>query len=412
MNSKFIIALSAAAVVASAFAGGTEGNNRPRGFRLGSSNLTLLPYVNLAYTYDTNIDQIHKATRDNIVLITPGAALKYDNQNGFKIDSRIFYTHRWYLKYSGLNQDSYGEGIELEKNTSNKGEKGWSFGLREQYHKIGQDDDMTKSDGRGMWRDRETIDVNGTIQRRFTDRFHATLTAAYNRMDYDNDKKKYGKLYGWTRYTVGGQLGYGITENTDLLLAAGYSKYRHGKSSDTVRSFSNNSQGYSIMAGLGSRLDRQWTYRALVGASWFEYGNEYDTRGWTYQVSSKWQATDRMSVVLLGSSYYQPSETTAATATKVYTVSAGMNYLFTDHLKGSFDIAYRNDDRVYTNHIQKRGNRDEDYLCGRIRADWYFNRYASLYAAVEYEWIDYASPDNKNWSYDRFRGTLGLQLHY
>ena len=165
-----------------------------------------------------------------------------------------------------------------------------------------------------------------------------------------------------------------------------------------------------MLAGLSSRLDRQFTYRVLVGGSWFEFGREYDTEGWTYQVSSNWKVTNRLNVSLLGSSYYQPSETTACSATKVYTLSAGARYLFTDRVAGSLNVAYRNDDRVYTNRIYSYGNRDEDYLCLRVRGDWYFNRYASLYAAYEYEWIDYSG--NSDWSYDRHRVTVGVQLHY
>ena len=409
MNSKILIALSAAVLAGGAFAEGTEGGNRPRGIRLFNDNLTLLPYLNLAYTYDSNIDQVHKAVDDSLFLVTPGAELKYDNDNGLLVDAKIFYSHKWYCQYSGLNQNSYGEGFHIEKNTSKKGEKGWSFLFREQYRKLGQNDDMTKSDGRGMWRDRQTLGVNGAIERRW-ERLHATLTGAYDWIDYENDKKKYGKLYGWSRYSAGLELGYGLTENTDLVLAGGYSKYHHSKGWGARSNISDSSQSFSVLAGLSSRLDRQFTYRVLVGGSWFEFGREYDTEGWTYQVSSNWKVTNRLNVSLLGSSYYQPSETTACSATKVYTLSAGARYLFTDRVAGSLNVAYRNDDRVYTNRIYSYGNRDEDYLCLRVRGDWYFNRYASLYAAYEYEWIDYSG--NSDWSYDRHRVTVGVQLHY
>ena len=407
MNSKFIIALSAVAVAGGVLAASTEGGNRPRGFKFLGDKLTLLPYVNLAYTFDTNIDQVHKNVHDSIFLVTPGAELKYDNKDGFVVDAKVFYTHKWYCKYSSLNQDSYGEGLHIEKNTSKKGEKGWSFVFRENYAKFGQNDDMTKSDGRGIWRDREQINVTGAIQRRFGDRFHATVNGAYDWLDYDNDKKKYGKLYGWTRYSAGLEFGYGLTELTDLLVAGSYQKYTHSKGYNGI---SNTSQGWTIMGGIGSRLDRQITYRALLGASWFEYGRDYTDHGWTYQLSANWKATDRLNIVLLGSSYYQPSESVACSATKVYSLSAGAKYRFTDRFSGSADVAYRKDDRVYTNRDFSKYNRNEDYVLGRLRGDWYFNRYTSLYAALEYEWVDYAG--STYLSYNRFRGTVGLQLHW
>ena len=409
MKSKFLIALSAAAVAGSVFAASTEAGNRPRGFKLLDNKLTFMPYVNLAYTYDSNIDQVHKAVHDSIFLVTPGAELKYDDHNGFVVDGKLFYTHKWYGKYNKLNQNSYGESIHIEKNTSKKGEKGWTFLLRESYAKYGQNDDMTKSDGRGIWRDRDQLGVNGAIQRRW-DRFSATVNGSYDWLDYDNDKKKYGKLYGWTRYAAGVQFGYGLTDMTDLLVAGSYQKYTHSKGYSDRYHISDTSQGWTLMGGIGSRLDRQITYRALLGASWFEYGRESHDAGWTYQVDAKWQVTDRLNIALLGSSYYQPSESVACSANKVYSISAGARYRFTDKLTGSADIAYRKDDRVYTNRAYSRYSRNEDYVCGRLRGDWYFNRYASLYAAFEYEWVDYDG--NTFLSYDRCRGTVGLQLHW
>ena len=407
MKSKFLIALSAAAVAGSVFASGTEGGNRPEGFSFFDKKLTLKPYVNLAYTYDTNIDQVHKAVRDSIFLVTPGAELKYDNKNGFVVDAKVFYTHKWYCKYSGLNQDSYGEGITLKKDTSKKGEKGWSFVFEESYRKYGQNDDMTKSDGRGIWRDREQLGVNGAIQRRWGERFHTTINGSYDWLDYDNDKKKYGKLYGWTRYAAGMQFGYGITRRTDALIAGSYQKYTHSKGYNGI---ANNSQGWTLMGGIGSRLDETFTYRALLGGSWFEYGHDYDDYGWTYQLSANWKHGDRLNVAVLGSSYYQPSESVACSANKVYSISAGVKYRFWDRVTGAFDVAYRKDDRVYTNRAYSKYTRNEDYCCGRLRGDWYFNRYASIYAAAEYEWVDYSG--STFLSYNRIRGTVGLQLHW
>ena len=408
MNSKVLIALSAVAVAGSVFAASTEGGNRPKGFKFLGNKLTLMPYVNLAYTYDTNIDQVHKNVHDSIFLVTPGAELKYDNKDGFIVDTKLFYTHKWYAKYGKLNQNSYGESIAIQKDTSKKGEKGWSFVFRERYAKYGQNDDMTKSDGRGIWRDREQLGVNGAIQRRWSEEFHTTLNGSYDWLDYENDKKKYGRLYGWSRWAVGAEAGWGIGEFTDLLAAASYQKYVNSRKG--YANLDNESQGVTLMGGLGSRLDRQITYRALVGASWFEYAGEYDDWGWTYQLSANWKVNDRLNVAVLGSSYYQPSESVVASANKVYSFSAGARYRFTDRITGSADVAYRKDDRVYTNRALSKYTRNEDYACGRLRGDWYFNRYASLYAAFEYEWIDYHG--STFLSYNRCRGTVGLQLHW
>ena len=97
------------------------------------------------------------------------------------------------------------------------------------------------------------------------------------------------------------------------------------------RHYSPNSDAYSVMAGLGSHMTELITYRALMGASWFDYGNAGDTDcGWTYSLDANWRITRQLQFSALGKSYYQPSERTVGQAIKVYSLSGGFSYLTMD----------------------------------------------------------------------------------
>ena len=167
------------------------------------------------------------------------------------------------------------------------------------------------------------------------------------------------------------------------------------------------------MAGLGTHATEKIQYRALVGASWLEYGGHSGTdSGWTYQLSGNWRVTRQVQLSLLGSSYYQPSERSCGTAIKVYSLSAGVSYLtLGDKLNLHGDVAFRHEENVYSDRYLSSGNNyDEDILSIRLGATYTINRWVSVFANLmwEEEWCD----NHSDYDYDRFRGTLGVRLHY
>ncbi len=385
--------------------------DKPQGFRFFNQHLTIKPYVALSYTYDSNIDTARHAEGDSIFCIQPGADFDWKGDRWALVGS-LWYRRNAYCKYSNeMGENSFGESLAYKWTTSKQDERGWSLILAEQYRYIDQSDALGSGDGRGVWRDRETFDASGVLQRRFTERLHAELQGQYNWIDYKNDTGKYAPLYGWSEYSVGAQAGYASSKWTDFLIAGGYSHYRQ-KKGHGYRNYSNESQVWTVQAGLGSHATEKITYRALMGASWLDYGGHSNADcGWTYSFDANWRVTRQLQVSALGKSYYQPSERTVGQAVKVYSLSGGLSYLtLGDKMTLSANLAWRYEDTCYNDRYLGYGNDfDEQILSARVGANYTINRWMSVFAQVtwEEEWCDV-----KAYGYDRFRGTIGMRFHY
>ena len=179
----------------------------------------------------------------------------------------------------------------------------------------------------------------------------------------------------------------------------------------TYRNYSDKSDSYSIQAGLGTRATERISYRALMGASWLDYGNSTDC-GWTYTLSANWRIHRQVQLSLLGSSYYEPSDEYVGQARKVYTLSGGISYLtLGDRLRLSGNLAWRFDETVYSDAIYtSRYNYDRSHISARLAADYLLNRWTSIFAQLI--WDNESASSNSNLDYDRFRGVLGVRFHY
>ena len=390
--------------------------SRPTGFRFFNNHLTIKPYVSLTYTYDSNIDTARHAEDDSIFAVTPGAEFEWRGEK-WALTGSLWYRYRYYCEYNhDMGENSYGEKLAYTYSSSAKNEKGWTLMLAERYGFYNQSDDLTSRNGRGVWRDRETFDAQGVLERRFTERWHADVQAQYTWLDYKNKTGHYAPLNGWSQYGGGVQAGYAASRWTDLLVAAGYSRYtqKTGSQRGLSRHYSNNSDAYSVMAGLGSHMTELITYRALMGASWFDYGDAGDRDcGWTYTLSANWRIHRQVQLSVMGSSYYQPSERYVGQAVKVYTLGGGVSYLtLGDRLNLTANVSWRYEENIYSDSAYThRQNYDESWLSARLGADYLVNRWMSVFANImwEQEWCGHG---NKDYDYDRFRGTLGVRFHY
>ena len=302
--------------------------DKPRGIRpFDSQRLTIKPYVALSYTYDSNIDTSHHAADDSIFCVNPGADFTWQGDR-WELAGTLWYRYNAYCDYSKeMGENSYGEALTYKWSNVSEDGKGWNLLLAERYQYINQSDSITYGDGRGIWRDREHLDASGVLERRFANKWHASVSGQYNWLDYKNDTGKYAPLYGWSQYAVGLEGGYIASPWTDLLIAGGYSHYTQ-KQGHGYRNYSNSSEVWSIQAGIGTRATERITYRALMGVSQLEYGGRGNTDcGWTYQLSANWRVTRQVQLSALGNSYYQPSERSLGQAVKVYSLSGGVSYL-------------------------------------------------------------------------------------
>ena len=136
-----------------------------------------------------------------------------------------------------------------------------------------------------------------------------------------------------------------------------------------------------------------------------------DLGGFTYQVSGEWKISDTWRTMILGSSYFQPSESQQGTATKVYSVSWGITKsLLRSRLKASFDIAYRREEREYA--YDNSSRYEQNILTGRLGLVYRVNRFLDIYGNLEYQTTESDVSTSYTYDYDRFRATIGARLTY
>ncbi|MBR5549686.1 MAG: outer membrane beta-barrel protein [Kiritimatiellae bacterium] len=413
MNAKFSAFATAMVVSASVLTVSADVVDRPSGFKIGE-RMTLRPYVSLSYTYDSNVDSAKHAKDGSTWVVNPGLGAEYKGDN-WEIAGRAWYRYHAYNRYSNqLNESSFGENLSFKWADSLANEKGWSVLLTESFTQIAQDDDMSDHSGRGIGRDRKTFQAAGIIERRINEHLHAAIDASYYMLDYENNVKDYAPLYGWKRALAGGEIGYAASKWTDFLLAANYGWYWQDNVPNNVR-YSDESRGWTVMAGFGTRATEKIEYRILTGWSRFEYadGDADDIDGWTYQVSGKWKITDTWNMMLLAASYYQPSEREMCSAIRVDSISWGVAHsMIRGKLNATFDLNYRRETHEYS---YTRGyDYDDDIITARLGLNYTLNRFLQIYGRLEYQtdMCDGGDVRGHNYDYDRFRGTVGMRLTY
>lgn len=399
-----------AAVASVAAAASAEVMDRPQGIKIGQ-RMTLRPYVNLSVGYDSNPDQRHNDAQGDVLwTVNPALGLTYKAEN-WALDFNVYYRYHAYCKKQTLNrqnQHNYGESLRYQWSNSRGGEKGWSLMLTETFQKVTMADDWTLNDGRSYNNDRWELTVQGAVQRRFNEFWHADVNASYYNLDYDNDGG-YGSLYSWQRWTAGLEAGFAPSRWTDLIIAGGYQGYRQ----DNTVGYSGESQGYTVQGGIGSYATDRISYRLLAGWSRFEYARSASTdNGFVYTGSLNWKF-DTWHTMLLLSSYYQPSEREYNTRSRVDSVSWGLGKsLIRGKLTATFDTAYRHETH---DHISNAGTDYAlDILSARLGFNYTLNRYIGFFLYGEYlrSWNDDGERVNGYGDYDRWRVTGGLRLTY
>jgi len=411
--------LSLIAAMLFAMAAGAEVMDRPSGFKVGE-RMTIRPYVSLFYTFDSNIDSAHHSDSRNgsSFNVNPGFTADYVGEN-WKLGAGAYYRRHFHSRNrENLDKDSYGQTLSLSWSNAKDGGRGWSLNLRESYTFISQDDDMTNDGGRGIGRDREQFLVGGTLQRRFTERWHAAVDGSYYFLDYRNDAKAYAPMYGWSRWTAGANAGYVASRWTDILLAANYQGYSQDNDRDRRgetgvrkgRRISSDSKGWTVMAGIGTHATERISYRLMGGWSRFEYGGgAKNSDGFTYQLSANWKMSDTWTMMLLGASSYQPSEREYGSSIRCDTVSWGVAHsMVRAKLNATFDLNYRHEQHEYTEYSSS--DYDTDIVTARVGLNYVLNRFLTAFTTAEYQ--NYASHDRSAYDYDRWRLSIGMRLTY
>lgn len=422
MKKIILLATLASVIVANA-----EVMDRPTGFKIGQ-RMTVRPYVSFSYTFDSNVNSSEHAKNGSSWVVTPGATAEYKAEN-WNVQAGAYYQYHTYSKNSNnLDQNSYGQNLAYNWTNSRANERGWSLTVRESFQQISQDDDMTNHGGRGAGRDRKQFQFAASLQRRFTERWHADVEGTYYYLDYDNSETKYAPMYGWRRWTAGGQVGYAATKWTDFIIAANYQDYTQDNDRDRGwedikggrrnGKYKSDSDGITVQAGIGSHATERISYRLTGGWSYFDYaGGAKDIDGFTYQAASSWQMTDRWTMMLLATSYFQPSEQEYGSIVRVDSISWGLGHaMVRGKLNGTFDLNYRHENREYAEYYASEY--DQDILTARFGLNYTLNRFIILFTSLEYQidWIGGSTSPNgysrSGYDYDRWRFTVGVRLTY
>ena len=391
--------------------------DRPSGFKIGE-RLTLRPYVALSLTYDSNVDANYarrgrEGSKDDFLwTISPSLWLHYNGENWSTLLSG-FYNYRQYFDSADQNYNRHNFGEDLRWNWSNSqaGEKGWSLILGESYQQITAADDMTTDGGQNYSPDSKQFQLSGSLQRQFNQYWHGDVNASYYWLNYDNDNSRY-TYYGWDRILIGAEAGFAPSKWTDILLNGSWQSYNQ----DNVEGsrYDGSSQGLTFQGGLGSYMTDRISYRLLAGWSQFEYaGGESEANGFVYTISANWKIGETWNTMLLGSSYYQPSERQYASQTRVDAVSWGIaKVMVRGKLRATFDIRYRHE--AHESITDSNWDYNLDVWTGRLGLDYTICRFLSVFANVEYQnsMNDEAEKRNGAYDYDRWRATIGLKLQY
>lgn len=392
--------------------------DRPTGIKIGQ-RMTLRPYVTASFTYDSNVDaQSGRAYGDseNDVLwtVSPGLGLVY-NAETWSLNLSAYYNYRGYMKncHQNYNHHNYGQDLRWNWSNSKGNEKGWSLLLAESFRQVTMADDMVMDGGDNYTGDSRQLQVSGALQRRFNEHFHGDVNASYYWLDYLDDNNIRSPYYGWDRWTVGAEAGFAPSRWTDFILAGSYMGYHQDNLEGSQ--YDGSSQGYSIQGGLGSYMTERLSYRALVGWSRFEYADAETTNdGFVYTLSGNWKIGETWNLMLLGTSYYQPSERQYASRSRVDAVSLGVaKSLIRGKLRTTLDLRYR---RETHEHINSGSGNDYvlNIITGRLGLDYTINRLLAVFAYLEYQRSFNDNDDARYgaYDYDRWRFTTGFRLSY
>jgi hypothetical protein len=370
---------------------------RSDGLRFG--NFKLSPYVSIDATYDSNVRLQPDEQADIIYRVNPGLDAEYRGTD-WGIVGNAWYAYDLYQKYDVLNASRYGENLEAYVESV----KGWKFRMGERYYFSNQNDSMLTGGGSGIWRNRHQFDVDALLAYEINERLSVGVNGIYTDNWFDSETEKYQPLYGFSSAQVGAEIDYGITQKTALLLNGSYQQY---SSDGNVSGESNDSDGYSIAGGVGSRFTERLKYRILVGANVYSYADDTSISP-SVNASISWKMSPRWAATLATATYYQPSETAQAQAKNIWSLSAGLSYKPTERIDMTADFVYRRENNETMDDETAMKDYETDQYAVRYRVAYWFIRYASVYAAAEYTF----QTDEVTDDWERYRLSIGCLFRY
>lgn len=419
MNCKSLLVPSVVMAATAAFA---DFDGGPKGIKI-NDRILIRPYVGFSYTYDSNIDSGKHGKGTSSWTITPGASTSLKGDRWHSSLAAHYSYHAYESNSHRLNNSSYSINGSYGWTTGLDNERGWSFVASGSYSQTSQDDDMSKSDGRGIGRDRQSAHASAGVEHRFTSRVHAGANMSFNYLDFDNNVDKYADMYGWQLCNIGVNAGYVVSPKIDISLSSSFQgfwqdnhKGSNNNPEDEVRGHtrSSHSKGWTVHLGISTRATTRIRYNLSGGWSHFDYGGSAKAKdSFTYSTSGSWKVSPKTSLMWVGSSYYQPSERETNAACKNYSLSAGLaRSMIRGRMSSNLNVSYRH--QVHTTYEYKSDDYTEDIITLRLGLNYTLNQFMGLFGSVEYQTCmgDGSGIKNNAYDYDRWRATVGFRLTY
>ena len=385
------------------------------------NGLTISPYVNVELGYDSNIVLDHdRKLKDGYLRANPGVDFSHQG-NEWGLAGSLWYSYAWYGEYEQKDYSRWGGSLRAYRESV----KGWQLVGSIGYVESDQNDSWYYSDaGDGVWRNRRQFDGTVGLSYAFNQRFSAGLNLMYSDMWWGNKNNELGNLYGWSQWKVGGEISYRLTERYRALLSASYQEYYSDYDSMQVlfddfgtpytinRTTGRTSRNYTLMGGFMSDLTERIRYRALGGASLYEYGGTMSMAP-SYSLDATWAINKRWAATITGAGYFQPSERTFEQKRTIYTIAGGLTYMPVERLTLKLDGIYRGEENQSANAYKLSGytaNYSRNQYTARFRASYRLQKYVSVYGSAEYTYQDSNRSQKDQW--ERYLLTVGLSLRY
>lgn len=396
---------------------GVMAQQASQGIKLGGERFTLSPYVSLEWGKDSNIIYDHREIGDYILRVNPGFDLKYIATD-WGLLGNAWYSHGWYHEYDTKDYDRWGERLSFYRESPS----GLKLVVTQGYTESDQNDSILLDGGDGVWRNRIQFDANAVLSYAFNERLSATVNALFSDMWYGNSSDKYLDLYGWTHWAAGLEIAHKLTERSSLVLSGSYQEYYTGESlfkSDIknrdATPYGSRSRGYSLMGGLASRLTERVRYRALAGASLYDYAGNSSVAP-AYSLDATWLINNRLAATAAGAGYYQPSERSYYQQKTIYTLSAGLTYKPLERVQLTLDGIYRGEENeTVDQYARYLADYSRNQYSARLRASYRLQKYVSVFASAEYTIQEINRSVIANYpkdDWDRYLLMVGLSLRY
>ena len=372
----------------------------PKGLRYGP--LTLHPSMDLSVGYDTNPQYVNTGAKAESELRAQPMLDALLQGNGWGVNGRGWLLYDWYLGSQPVrsiaDQNHYGESLDAYVVTP----KETRFSVSEFYEYQDRQDSVQASSSsgnfyNGSFQDRQSFSLGTMMTMPVGEKTQVNFGLNYSDLWYASTN-----LYGFTTYEA--QLGVArrISAETDWRVD-GSCDLQHSEGSQ------DDSQGWRLITGLGSAATAKSSYRVEGGVMGYSYaGNQNSSFGWTYDVSGAWRLSKTVSLHVVGTSDFQPSETDANDYTEVQSFMPGVDYQISRRLTDTCNVGYRREDYKKSGGGGDERRLDNQYLF-YDRLSYRLHRNVNLFVGVEY---------TKNASsisiddYTRLFVNAGVNLHF